>query len=60
MQSLAAERQKVERDLAGPNLVPNERVRSMRRHAELAAQIQQAEAAWLAAEEALQAVSAPS
>jgi ATP-binding cassette subfamily F protein 3 len=54
MHRLAAERQTVERELARADLPGAERGPLMRRHAELAAKLAVAEAAWLAAEEALQ------
>ena len=57
MQSLLAEKQRIERLLAEPDLPGVKRVQMMRSHGELAERVEAAEAAWLAAQEALEAAA---
>ncbi len=59
LHGLAKEKQMLELALAKPDLAAPERVRLMRRHAELIGAMQTAEAAWLGAEEAVQAAAQP-
>jgi len=54
LRTLTAERDRIERDVARPDLAGAERAKLMRRHAELVDEIAAAEETWLAAEEALQ------